>query len=282
MSIKFTKMHGLGNDFMVIDGINQDIQLNPKQIALLAERNSGIGFDQLLLIERSETEGIDFNYRIFNADGQEVGQCGNGARCLALFAKHYSLTKKNDLTVATKTTQMHLYINENNTVRVAMGVPKLAPAAIPLKAEQQAVTYDLELSTGTITRMHALSVGNPHAVLLVEDVNTAPVHLLGQQISVHPHFPAQTNVGFMQVLNPRQIKLRVYERGCGETRACGSGAVAAAAIGRLYHQMEQQITVTVPGGDLVIDWPEFDRTISLTGQAEFVYEGVVFPSFLNI
>lgn len=282
MSIKFTKMHGLGNDFMVIDGINQDIQLNPKQIALLAERNTGIGFDQLLLIERSETEGIDFNYRIFNADGQEVGQCGNGARCLALFAKHYGLTKKNDLTVATKTTQMHLYINENNTVRVAMGVPKLAPAAIPLKAEQQAVTYDLELSTGTIARMHALSVGNPHAVLLVEDVNTAPVHLLGQQISVHPHFPAQTNVGFMQVLNPRQIKLRVYERGCGETRACGSGAVAAAAIGRLYHQMEQQITVTVPGGDLVIDWPEFDRTISLTGQAEFVYEGVVFPSFLNI
>jgi diaminopimelate epimerase len=282
MSIKFTKMHGLGNDFMVIDGINQDIQLNPKQIALLAERNTGIGFDQLLLIERSVTEGIDFNYRIFNADGQEVGQCGNGARCLALFAKHYSLTKKNDLTVATKTTQMHLYINENNTVRVAMGVPKLTPAAIPLKAEQQAVTYDLELSAGTIARMHALSVGNPHAVLLVEDVNTAPVHLLGQQISVHPHFPAQTNVGFMQVLNPRQIKLRVYERGCGETRACGSGAVAAAAIGRLYHQMEQQITVTVPGGDLVIDWPEFDGTISLTGPAEFVYEGVVFPSFLTI
>lgn len=273
MKINFTKMHGLGNDFIVIDGINQNIQLKPAQISKLAQRNTGIGFDQLLLIEASNQEGIDFKYRIFNADGQEVGQCGNGARCLARFAKHYHLTHKNNLTVATTTTTMQLHINSDDTVRVEMGVPCLSPTDIPFIADQQAEKYPLALPNGPTTMIHALSVGNPHAVLLVQDVNTAPVATLGSQISLHPSFPAQTNVGFMQVVTPKHIKLRVYERGCGETFACGSGAVAAAAIGRLYYQLESQITVTLPGGNLIIDWPAFQNPISLTGPAVFVYEG---------
>ncbi|MGC1182556.1 diaminopimelate epimerase [Legionella sp.] len=279
MSIKFTKMHGLGNDFMVIDGINQNINLKPEQIANLAQRNTGIGFDQLLLIEPASHNSIDFNYRIFNANGQEVGQCGNGARCLALFAKHYGLTDKNYLKVATKTTQMSLYINPDNTVRVDMGIPELNPINIPFIAQQQAIEYQLELQQDKKTTLHTISIGNPHAVLLVQNVETAPVTTLGQEISFHPRFPEQTNVGFMQIINFHHIKLRVYERGCGETLACGSGAVAAAAIGRLYHHLEKQVTVTLPGGDLIINWPEFDQKITLTGPAVFVYEGVIFSSF---
>jgi diaminopimelate epimerase len=268
-------MHGLGNDFMVIDGINQKVSLTPKKIALLAQRNTGVGFDQCLLIEPSKKDGIDFSYRIFNADGQEVGQCGNGARCLALFAKHYGLTTKNKLSVATKTTQMDLHINEDNRVSVDMGIPKLAPANIPLVAEKQLPEYTLELDMGKTVSLHAISIGNPHAVLLVSDINTAPVDVLGPKISHHPRFPEQTNAGFMQIMNKHQIKLRVYERGCGETLACGSGAVAAAAIGHLYHHLDNQITVTLPGGDLVIDWPEINGSIRLTGPATFVYEGVL-------
>jgi diaminopimelate epimerase len=275
MNIRFTKMHGLGNDFMVIDGINQKVSLTPKKIALLAQRNTGVGFDQCLLIEPSKKDGIDFSYRIFNADGQEVGQCGNGARCLALFAKHYGLTTKNKLSVATKTTQMDLHINEDNRVSVDMGIPKLAPANIPLVAEKQLPEYTLELDMGKTVSLHAISIGNPHAVLLVSDINTAPVDVLGPKISHHPRFPEQTNAGFMQIMNKHQIKLRVYERGCGETLACGSGAVAAAAIGHLYHHLDNQITVTLPGGDLVIDWPEINGSIRLTGPATFVYEGVL-------
>jgi diaminopimelate epimerase len=253
MGLKFTKMHGLGNDFMVIDGINQNINLSPEKIAFLAKRNTGIGFDQCLFIESSLKKGVDFNYRIFNADGREVGQCGNGARCLALFAKHYGLTTKNKLTVATKTTQMHLIINEDNSVSVDMGIPKLDPVDIPFIVKNQLPEYSLALPNGNSVTLHAISMGNPHAVLLVQDIESAPVDSLGCQISLHQCFPEQTNVGFMQIINPKQIKLRVYERGCGETQACGSGAVAAAAIARLYYQLSEKITV--PGGDLIIDWP---------------------------
>jgi diaminopimelate epimerase len=276
MNIKFTKMHGLGNDFIVINGINQPINLDPQQIGAMAQRNTGIGFDQCLLIEPSHQEGVDFNYRIFNADGQEVGQCGNGARCLALFAKYYGLTTKNQLTIATKTTKMDLHILSDQRVRVEMGIPKLTPRDIPLIAQQQSAEYTLELANNEIVHLHALSVGNPHAVLLVQDVQTAPVSALGKQISLHPYFPEQANVGFMQIVNPQHIKLRVYERGCGETQACGSGAVAAAAAGRLYHNLDKQIKVTLPGGDLVIDWPEVTEPICLTGPAVFVYEGTLF------
>ena len=274
MSIKFTKMHGLGNDFMVIDGINQKINLTPQQITTWAKRHTGVGFDQCLLVEPSTQDNIDFNYRIFNADGQEVGQCGNGARCLALFVKHYGLTNKSKLTVATKTTTMKLIINNNNSVSVDMGIPNLEPAEIPFIADHQSMEYSLQL-TKQNAKIHAISVGNPHAVLIVPNVDLAPVESLGKEISLHPRFPEQTNTGFMQIINSQQIKLRVYERGCGETKACGSGAVAAAAVGRLYHKLSEQITVTLPGGDLIIDWPKLTETITLTGPAEFVYEATL-------
>ncbi|MBL7480847.1 diaminopimelate epimerase [Legionella bononiensis] len=276
MNIQFTKMHGLGNDFMVIDGVNQKINLLPQQIALLAHRNTGIGFDQCLLIEPAKTEGVDFTYRIFNANGQEVGQCGNGARCLALFAKYYGLTSKSKMTVATESTTMELVINDDNSVSVDMGKPKLAPKDIPFLADHQSDEYSLELDQHTAVPLHAISVGNPHAVLLVHNLESAPVLELGRQISTHPRFPEQTNTGFMHILNKDHINLRVYERGCGETQACGSGAVAAAAIGRLFYGLSDQITVSLPGGNLIIDWPHINDHITLTGPATFVYEGKLF------
>lgn len=275
MKLQFAKMHGLGNDFIVLDGINQQINLDAIKISELANRHTGIGFDQCLIIEASTSEGIDFNYRIYNANGQEVGQCGNGARCLALFAQHYGLINKNTLTVATKTTQMHLRINDNQTVSVEMGVPKLIPADIPLLADQQAAEYTLELKEGKTAHLHALNVGNPHAVLVVNDLEQAPVATFGQEISMHPRFPEQTNTGFMRILNPEHIQVRVYERGCGETQACGSGAVAAAAVGRLFHHLSQTVTVSLLGGDLQVDWPNIEGPITLTGPGTFVYEGKI-------
>jgi diaminopimelate epimerase len=268
-------MHGLGNDFMVIDGVNQQVRLTPEIIVSLAAPHTGIGFDQCLIIEPSARDGVDFNYRIFNADGQEVGQCGNGARCLAVFAKRYGLTSKSRLTIATKTTQMELHINEDNSVSVDMGIPDLTPANIPFLAEKQMPEYSLKLYDGKRISIHAISVGNPHAVLAVPDITTAPVEQLGQQISFHSLFPEQTNAGFMQIVNKHHIKLRVYERGCGETLACGSGAVAAAAIGRLFHQLAKQVTVTLPGGNLIVNWPEMNQSIKLTGPATFVYEATL-------
>jgi diaminopimelate epimerase len=276
MKIKFTKMQGLGNDFIVIDAINQTIQLTPKEIAALADRHRGIGFDQCLLIEPSMAPNIDFNYRIFNADGHEVGQCGNGARCLALFAHHYGLTKKTKLKVATKTTQMDLNIHQDNSVTVTFNRPNTSPADIPFIAEHTAANYSLELPHGAFVSLHAISVGNPHAVLVVPDIHQAPIHKLGHTISLHPRFPLETNVGFMHIKDPSNIQLRVYERGCGETQACGSGAVAAAAIGRLYYNMEPSISVALTGGVLLVEWPVTTGPIFLTGSAEFVFEGVIF------
>lgn len=273
MKIKFTKMHGLGNDFMVIDGVNQNVALQQEQIAKLSNRYTGIGFDQCLLIEPSLSADVDFNYRIFNADGQEVGQCGNGARCLALFAQHYGLSSKKTLRVATKTTTMDLTINANNSVTVNMGIPKLNPKEIPLNLAQQQARYELPLKNGQQIDIHAISLGNPHAVLLVDELTCAPVQELGQELSSHCYFPEQANVGFMQIINSEHIKLRVYERGCAETNACGSGAVAAAAIGRLYHGLARTIKVSLLGGDLMIDWPDTKAAIYLTGPACFVYEG---------
>lgn len=273
MNLHFTKMHGLGNDFIVLDGVNQTIRLTQEQIIQLSNRYTGIGFDQCLLIEASTNPEIDFNYRIFNADGHEVGQCGNGARCLALFAYHYGLTNKKNLTVATATTTMHLIINNDSSVTVNMGIPKLKPAEIPFLTSSQQSHYELPLHHSQSISIHTVNVGNPHAVTLVTNLEDTPVHQLGAQISVHAAFPEQANAGFMQIINPEHIKLRVYERGCGETNACGSGAVAAAAVGRLYYQLAACIRVSLLGGDLIIDWPNTEEAIYLTGPAAFVYEG---------
>ena len=271
--MKFTKMHGLGNDFMVIDAIRQSIDLTPGQIASLSRRDTGVGFDQCLIIEKSRDTDSDFFYRIFNADGHEVGQCGNGARCLARFVHYYQLCDKRFISVATHTTRMQLQINEDDTVTVDMGQPHTSPADIPMLAAAQQQLYRLATASGESCEFHAISVGNPHAVLIVPDIDAAPVHALGKFISEHPLFPEQTNVGFMQLIKPSHIKLRVYERGCAETHACGSGAVAAVAVGRLYHQLDKEVTVTLPGGDLLIQWPDIERSIFLTGPATFVYEG---------
>lgn len=277
MTIRFTKMHGLGNDFMVIDALHQQINLQANQIKALARRDTGVGFDQCLLVEASKEEGFDFFYRIFNADGQEVGQCGNGARCLARFVHHYGLTNKKNIAVATYSTKMQLQLNDDETVTVDMGNPKLNPEDIPLLANHAAVLYQLPLSDGSSCKVHAISVGNPHALTVVDNLELAPVETLGKQISEHPLFPEQANAGFMQILDANHIRLRVYERGCGETRACGSGAVAAAAIGRLNHRLASQIQVSLPGGELVVYWPDTKGPIYLTGPASFVYEGMLMP-----
>ena len=275
MTIKFTKMHGLGNDFMVIDAIHQSVHLTADDITVWSRRDTGIGFDQCLLIESSDQAGIDFFYRIFNANGQEVGQCGNGARCLARFVQYYGLSKKTDITVATKTTRMQLHINSDETVTVDMGRPNFDPKLIPLKTAQQAPLYSLTLKDNQIYYAHAMSIGNPHAVIRVTDLNQTPIHDLGSQISEHPLFPEQANVGFMQIINDELIELRVYERSCGETRACGSAAVAAVAIGRRYHALAQQVTVRLPGGELIVNWPDMEEAIFLTGSATFVYKGEI-------
>lgn len=276
MRIKFTKMHGLGNDFAIIDAVNQSIHLSSEQIVTLARRDTGIGFDQLLIVEASQQPSIDFFYRIFNANGQEVGQCGNGARCLARFVHQYGLTQKHTIQVATRTTHMQLQINPDQTVTVEMEQPNLNPEAIPLHVPQQDTHYQLSLRNGKQYIVHALSVGNPHAVMRVAHVEQAPVQDLGKQISEHKLFPEQTNVGFMQIISSSQIHLRVYERGCGETQACGSAAVAAMAVGRLYYQLDEQVTVYLPGGKLIVHWPSLKSPIFLTGPATFVYEGVLF------
>jgi diaminopimelate epimerase len=275
MPLHFTKMHGLGNDFIVIDAVRQSVELDKQTIIALAKRHTGIGFDQCLLVEPSIDNATDFFYRIFNANGEEVGQCGNGARCLARFVHHYKLTDKKQLAVATKTTRMHLQLNSDDTVTVDFGLPNLEPDKIPLQATTQASQYHLPLEDGTSHAVHALSVGNPHAITLVNNLQLIPVATLGKEISEHVLFPEQTNAGFMEIVREDRINLRVYERGCGETSACGSGAVAAAAAGRLYHRLAPKISVMVPGGLLVVHWPNLDGPISLTGPANFVFEGTI-------
>lgn len=261
MTTQFTKMHGLGNDFMVIDAIRQSVTFTPEQIMQLARRDTGVGFDQCLLIEPSSNLDIDFFYRIYNADGSEVGQCGNGARCLARFVQHYGLSSQKVITVATRTTRMSLQINEDDTVTVDMGRPKIRPESCSLIIDQHSYHF------------HEIDVGNPHAVILTDDVNTAPVQTTGMQLSTHPYFPKQCNIGFMQIITPSHVKLRVYERGSGETQACGSGAVAAAAVGMLYNELENNVCVSLPGGDLMVHWSDRESSIFLTGGAVFVYEG---------
>ncbi|MFZ4076708.1 MAG: diaminopimelate epimerase [Legionellaceae bacterium] len=263
MNLHFTKMHGLGNDFIVLDGVHQSIHLSSADIQHLSRRDTGIGFDQCLIVEPSMDPNIDFFYRIYNANGEAVGQCGNGARCLARFIEQKKLSYKKILRVATMTTTLTLHINPDKTVTVNMGVPDVHPTPVPLVIEEETVV------------VYPCSLGNPHAVLFVADVVHAPVQTLGQALCEHPYFPNQTNVEFTQWLDASHLALRVYERGCGETRACGSGAVAAAVLGRLHHQMEEKIHVNLPGGELIVEWPDIHGPVFLTGPAEFVYEGSI-------
>lgn len=273
MSLLFTKMHGLGNDFMVIDAIHQRVSLDKATIIALSQRDTGIGFDQCLLVEESQDPNFDFFYRIFNANGQEVGQCGNGARCLMRFIHEQQLSPKKKLRVATKTTSMVLELHEDNSVSVDFGLPDFLPAHIPLLVEKQAERYCLPLKNGQEQAVYAVNVGNPHAVSLVSQLSTAAVARLGEEISTHPWFPEETNAGFMEIIRNDCIHLRVFERGAGETKACGSGAVAAVAIGRRYLNLAPSVEVVLPGGSLTVNWPDVQQPIRLRGQASFVFEG---------
>lgn len=274
MRLQFTKMHGIGNDFVVFDAINQQVALSADQIRHIANRRFGIGCDQVLLVERPQSGDADFRYRIFNADGNEVEQCGNGARCFMRFVQEKGLSAEDVLKIETRCGRIELYQESDNQVRVNMGVPVFEPTNIPFIADKKALSYPLEVDGQTLD-IGAVSMGNPHAVIQIDNVQTADVARLGPLIESHPRFPLQVNVGFMQVLSPNHVRLRVYERGVGETLACGSGACAAVAVGRVQEFLEDKVTVSLPGGDLIIEWRGLDQPLWMLGSATTVYEGTI-------
>lgn len=274
MSLEFSKMHGIGNDFMVIDAINQAVELSSEQVQALADRHCGVGFDQLLLVEAATSPNADFRYRIYNADGREVGQCGNGARCFMHFVHDRGLTDKTELSVDTQSGLLQLVLEADGQVTVDMGEPRLAPADVPFDAAEFAHTCPLDVD-GEVLDITALSMGNPHAVLQVDAVETAPVGRLGPLIEGHARFPQRANAGFMQIIDPEHIRLRVYERGAGETRACGSGACAAVVAGRLRDQLAPRVNVSLTGGNLVVKWAGEGYPVYMTGPATQVYRGQI-------
>lgn len=274
MSLSFSKMHGLGNDFVVFDAIHQSIDLTREQVRFIANRRLGIGCDQLLLVEKSQSAEAEFRYRIFNADGLEVEQCGNGARCFARFVVDRGLTSSRKIPVETQSGLIILELEDDGQVTVNMGVPRLQPASLPFVAEQQASSYALEVD-GEELSIGAVSIGNPHAVLRVDDISTAEVQHIGPKIENHPRFPNRVNAGFMQIVSKDAIKLRVYERGVGETLACGTGACAAVVAGQVQGWLDDKVTVSLPGGELVIRWLGGDNPLYMTGPAAHVFEGKI-------
>lgn len=274
MLLNFTKMHGLGNDFVVIDAIHQPLALTPTQVRFLADRRFGIGCDQLLLVERATQPEVDFRYRIFNADGSEVQQCGNGARCFARFVRDKQLTTKDVIVVETASGIITLYIEPNGEVRVNMGTPRFAPSALPFMAEHEEERYPIEVD-GIAHTIGAVSMGNPHAVMLVTDVESAPVDTLGPKLEKHDRFPERVNVGFMQVMARNHIRLRVYERGAAETLACGTGACAAVAVGIRWKLLDDTVKVDLPGGTLTIKWEGGTTPLWMIGPATHVFEGTI-------
>ncbi len=272
MNLRFTKMHGLGNDFMVIDGVTQTVQLDSSLIRRLGDRHFGIGFDQLLLVERSDLPGVDFRYRIFNCDGSEVEQCGNGARCFARFVHDKGLTSKREIAVETAHGLIYPRLEESGEVTVNMGQPRFLPAEIPFVADADAVIHPLDLA-GSQIEISVVSMGNPHAVQVVADTESAPVAEQGPQIEHHPRFPQRVNAGFMQIVSRRAIRLRVFERGAGETLACGTGACAAVVAGIRRGLLDEAVRVSTHGGELTIRWAGGSEPVLMTGPAETVYEG---------
>lgn len=274
MPYHFSKMHGLGNDFVVFDAIRQPLDLTPDQLRFLANRRFGVGCDQILLVEAPKDPNTDFYYRIFNADGSEVEQCGNGARCFAHFVLAHGLTQKTTLDVGTAKGNIQLQVLPDRQVKVNMGVPRLEPRELPFNATQRALAYTLDVA-GQSLQIHAVSMGNPHAVLLVEDVQRAEVGRIGPLIEAHEAFPARVNVGFMAIKSPHEIDLRVYERGAGETLACGTGACAAVVAGRLRGLLDESVKVHLPGGDLMLSWRGEGHVVWMTGPAAEVYTGKI-------
>ena len=274
MRLRFSKMHGLGNDFVVIDGVSQSVRLTPEKIRYIADRNFGVGCDQILLVETPDTPDVDFRYRIFNCDGSEVENCGNGARCFAVFVRERKLTGKNVIKVQTAGGLIELRVQQDEQVSVDMGAPRLQPAQIPFVADAQAVTYPFEVA-GKTYDISAVSMGNPHGVLVVDNVKTAPVAELGPLIESHARFPARVNAGFMQIVSRNEINLRVFERGVGETLACGTGACGAVVAGRLRGLLDEKVKVNLPGGSLHIEWPGEGQPVIMTGPAVTVFHGQI-------
>lgn len=274
MLIKFTKMHGLGNDFVVIDAVRQHINLTTEAIKKLADRNLGIGCDQVLLIEPPSDKNIDFNYRIFNCDGSEVEQCGNGARCMGRYIADQQLSGKKTVLLQTKNRVMEVTTKTKNLVTANMGEPIFSPEAIPFVAEKQETLYSIQIDAQTY-EISALSVGNPHAVIQVDDIKHVAVDEIGPLIQADRHFPESVNVGFMQILDRQNIKLRVYERGVGETQACGSGACAAAVAAIQQNLVDTSVKLELLGGSLNVEWQGDNQPILMTGPAETVFHGKI-------
>ncbi len=274
MMLKFTKMHGLGNDFVVIDAVRQEVNLNREQVRHIADRHFGVGCDQLLLVENPSNDSADFRYRIFNADGGEVSQCGNGARCFARFVHEQGLSDKRELRVETKSGRLVLKFREDGNITVNMGVPRHEPAKIPLLADCEAKSYSIEVE-GEPLQIGAVSMGNPHAVLLTDNVDDAPVSTIGPALECHAMFPERVNVGFMQIVDIHHIRLRVFERGSGETLACGSGACGAAVVGIEQGLLKSPVQVDLPGGSLSISWLGRGEVVFMTGSAVTVFEGKI-------
>jgi diaminopimelate epimerase len=276
MQIEFTKMHGIGNDFVVIDAINQDIILTGDQVRFIADRHFGVGCDQLLLVERPTRDGAEFRYRIYNADGGEVQQCGNGARCFARFVHDRGMTGSTSIAVETAAGMIYLELEDDGQVTVDMGVPSFDPASLPFvpdKSDEEDTEYHQLVVNGEKYAIGAVSVGNPHAVLLVDSVDKAPVETLGAAIESHERFPERVNVGFMEIMDRSHIRLRVFERGVGETLACGTGACAAVALGIHNSLLDNAVKVELKGGCLTISWQGDGNTLLMTGPAQTVYQG---------
>lgn len=272
MLLEFTKMHGLGNDFMVVDLISQRAYFDTVTIRRLADRNFGIGFDQLLIVEAPEYANVDFKYRIFNADGSEVEQCGNGVRCFAQFVHDRKLTNKTKFKVQTKAGIVEPELGLNGWVRVNMGMPKFLPNEIPFIAKQAESLYQLELADKQTLDIDVVNMGNPHAVTIVADVLTADVAKIGPQVESHQRFPERVNAGFMQIIDENNLRLRVFERGVGETLACGTGACAAAVSGMRRGLLSNNVKVELAGGTLQIEWKE-GEVVWMTGPTATVFEG---------
>jgi len=274
MLLKFTKMHGAGNDFVVLDGVRQKIELSPEQLRLLADRHFGVGCDQILLVEKAQRAEADFRYRIFNADGGEVEQCGNGARCFVRFVYDQELTRKREIVVETRNGLIAPRLEDDGRVTVDMGAPIFDAALIPFDGGSGAVSEPLEVAGETL-QISALSMGNPHAVQVVKDIGCAPVEKLGPLIERHPRFPNRVNAGFMQVMDRQHIRLRVYERGSGETLSCGTGACAAVVAGIRRGLLDSTVNVATHGGALVIAWAGEGQPVLMTGPAITVFAGEI-------
>ncbi len=274
MPLNFTKMHGLGNDFVVFDAITQPVSLSTQQIRQIADRHFGVGCDQLLLVETAQQPGVDFRYRIFNADGSEVQQCGNGARCFARFVRDKGLSDKESIVVETASGVITLTIEADGLVRVDMGVPNFEPQALPFAATKRQERYEL-LVNDECLEIGAVSMGNPHLVVPVENVETAAVERLGPLLESHNMFPERVNAGFLQVVDRNHIRVRVYERGSGETLACGTGACAAVAVARSWGLLDDEVTVSLRGGDLTVRWAGEGEPLWMIGPAATVFEGEI-------